>query len=427
MHKRHSASQRHKPHSSSQQRKQHSASQQHKPHSTSQKYQRHSASQQDLEFLEFGQDSKLLLKAFQASLYGQNFLTHKFHAYPGRFHPKIAHTLFEGVAKTRQKVFDPFMGGGTVLVEGMLKNLEVFGNDLNPVALLIAQERTRLLKYPSHAVSHAERIAERVIDSRKNKQRRQSQRKHLHALKSFYPPHIFVEAVAWIDAIDALEFEADRQTLRAVFSSLVVKYSYCKSDSQAGIAEQKPQYPKGAFSRMMVSKTKELVEAQTKFSQKVSLNNTPSLFCKDISYFNELEKGTIDLILSSPPYPGIYDYYEHHKLRMQWLDLPFHDFQKNEMGARRFGVSGRWREQFRQVLLRMRKLLKPSGSCYLVMGDWIEGSRGVNAFSYFKKYADSVGLEVKSAVSIRRNCNTPQQQKVFEEQGKWEHLIHLKQ
>ena len=388
-------------------------------------HRRHSASQKDLAIREFGKDSKLLLKAFQASQYGQNFLTHKFHTYPGRFHPKIAHTLFQAVAKEDQSVLDPFMGGGTVLVEGMLKHLKVFGNDLNPIAYLIAKERTRLLQKQSHVVSHAKRIAERVANSKNLKYRKKSNRPHLHILKQSYPPHLFVEALEWIEAIDKLVHDADRQSLQAVFSSLAVKYSYNRSDSSTAIAQKPSQYPKGAFSRMMVSKAQELVEAQTKFSQKTNRVEPATMFCQNICHFQELKEGTMDLIISSPPYPGTYDYYEHHKLRMQWLNLPSDAFQKYEMGAKRFGVSGKWREEFRQVLLKLRRLLKPSGSCYLAMGDWIEGKEGVSAFDYMKKYANSVGFNVSSAVSIQRTCHSSKQQQLFEKQGKWEHLIHL--
>ncbi len=387
---------------------------------------RRSASQADLDIKQFGKNSGLLLKAFQASQYGQHFLTHKFHAYPGRFHPKIAHTLFQEVGKANQSVFDPFMGGGTVLVEGMLKNLKVFGNDLNPIACLIAKERTRLIQRQSHVVSHAKRIAERVTNSQKFKYRKKFNRPHLQALRQSYPPHLFVEALEWIEAIDGLQYDTDKQTLQAVFSSLVVKYSYYSSDSSSQVSKQPIQYPKGAFSRMMISKTQELVEAQTKFSKKVGFHaNSATVFCQNMSHFQELQAGTMDFILSSPPYPGTYDYYQQHQLRMQWLNLVSESFQKGELGAKRFGVSGKWREQFRQVLLKLRRILKPSGSCYLVMGDWAEGKKPVSALDYMKKYADSVGFCVSSAVSIQRACHSSQQAQVFENQGRWEHLIHL--
>ena len=35
-------------------------------------------------------------------------------------------------------ILDPFMGSGTVLVEGMLNNLDVYGIDINPLAYLLS-------------------------------------------------------------------------------------------------------------------------------------------------------------------------------------------------------------------------------------------------------------------------------------------------
>jgi len=72
--------------------------------------------------------------------------THVIHSYPAMMIPQVARRLIErlrhlhgGQATT---LLDPFCGAGTVLVEAARQGLEAWGNDLNPLALKIAQTRT---------------------------------------------------------------------------------------------------------------------------------------------------------------------------------------------------------------------------------------------------------------------------------------------
>jgi adenine-specific DNA methylase len=49
----------------------------------------------------------------------------------------------------------------------------------------------------------------------------------------------------------------------------------------------------------------------------------------------KLVRERFDLIVSSPPYGGTYDYYAHHALRYPWLGLDVRALQAREVGARR--------------------------------------------------------------------------------------------
>ena len=38
----------------------------------------------------------------------------------------------------------------------------------------------------------------------------------------------------------------------------------------------------------------------------------------------------MSLVVSSPPYPGVYDYYEHHASRLRWLRMDGRELQRGE-------------------------------------------------------------------------------------------------
>ena len=69
--------------------------------------------------------------------------TQGFHAYPARLHPEAARLLLE--ALPGESLVDPFCGGGTLLVEGLIAGRRVYGSDLNPIATLVSTARTALL------------------------------------------------------------------------------------------------------------------------------------------------------------------------------------------------------------------------------------------------------------------------------------------
>lgn len=90
--------------------------------------------------------------------------THGLHNYPAMMVCPISRNIIKLVKEIRpvHALFDPFAGSGTVLVEGMLSGIEtVAGNDINPLALLLAKVKTTPLDH--NVLSHeSEALLERI-------------------------------------------------------------------------------------------------------------------------------------------------------------------------------------------------------------------------------------------------------------------------
>lgn len=65
--------------------------------------------------------------------------THNFYRYPARFSPRFAATVIQHFSKPGELIADPYMGGGTAVVEGLLAGRRVVGNDLNSLATFITK------------------------------------------------------------------------------------------------------------------------------------------------------------------------------------------------------------------------------------------------------------------------------------------------
>lgn len=73
-------------------------------------------------------------------------LTHCFYRYPARFSPVFARAAIECFSRHGDVVLDPYMGGGTTVVEAMATGRRAVGNDLNSLAAFIAKVKTTILK-----------------------------------------------------------------------------------------------------------------------------------------------------------------------------------------------------------------------------------------------------------------------------------------
>ena len=95
---------------------------------------------------------------------------HSIFQYPAMMVPLVQRRLLGVVLEARpdiESVYDPFMGSGTSLVSGMHYGLDVYGNDINPLAVLISRVRTaRWVEAEVGAI--AEQVASRAAADRRH-------------------------------------------------------------------------------------------------------------------------------------------------------------------------------------------------------------------------------------------------------------------
>jgi len=95
---------------------------------------------------------------------------HSIFQYPAMMVPLVQRRLLDMVLKARpdiESIYDPFMGAGTSLVSGMHYGLNVYGNDINPLAVLISRVRTaRSVEVAIGTI--AEQVASRASADRRN-------------------------------------------------------------------------------------------------------------------------------------------------------------------------------------------------------------------------------------------------------------------
>ena len=71
--------------------------------------------------------------------------THRFYTYPAGFSSVFVEAAIKSLSKKNDLVLDPFIGGGTTVIEALRNNRKVVGIDLNPIATFVTKVKTAKL------------------------------------------------------------------------------------------------------------------------------------------------------------------------------------------------------------------------------------------------------------------------------------------
>ena len=89
-------------------------------------------------------------------------LTHNFYRYPARFSPKLVRAAIDAFTDPGDLVLDPFVGGGTTLVEAMVSGRHAIGTDLSSLATFVSEVKTTI--YSEDELAQLTRWAEGIAE-----------------------------------------------------------------------------------------------------------------------------------------------------------------------------------------------------------------------------------------------------------------------
>lgn len=363
---------------------------------------------------------------------------HGFHSYPARMHPLTARRLVEGLSRPGDVVLDPFCGSGTVLVEAILAGRAAVGVDANPLAVLLARLKVRGVP-PEHRARLVEgaREASAFADARR-KARAGPTHRYGHDDVQLFEPHVLLELDGIRAGIDQLRDETVRADLDLVLSSILVKMSRRASDtSEEGVARR---LAAGYPARLFVRKTEELAarlaDLDAAFARaprdRAAALPPARVLEGDARELAGVADASIALAVTSPPYPGNYDYLSHHAARLRWLRLRPERFDRAEIGARRkldpLGESAalaRWRGDLVASLRAMRRVLRDDGAAVLLIADSVVAGAPVYALDLIRAVAPSAGLAPRAAASQARAHFHAGTARAFASRERREHAILL--
>ena len=353
---------------------------------------------------------------------------HGFHSYPARLHPFTARRLVEALAAPGATVLDPFCGSGTVLVEARLAGRRAIGTDANPLAVELAWLKVR----GSSATERAalSRAADQVAEAAEARRLARAGATHRYPPDDveLFDPHVLLELDGLRAAIGQCEGRATANTLALVLSSILVKVS--RKGGDTGLDQGPRRLASGSTIRLFRAKASELASRLHAFADALPpLAPEPAVHLADARAL-PLDDGSVDAVITSPPYPGNYDYLAHHAVRLRWLGMPAEGFDRAEIGARRRldplgpeAAVAAWRREFGDVLGELARVLVPRGAAAIVTADTVVAGRPLDAAALLVALAPTCGFEVAAIASQPRPHFHAPTSRAFDRMPRREHVV----
>ncbi len=336
--------------------------------------------------------------------------THGFHTYPARMHPETAARAIARFAPKPARLLDPFVGSGTTALEAVRAGLAFTGVEISAVALEIAWARSRVFRADEARLVEREghEIAEQATRAKASDLR---EPEWGEGIEDWFSPHTFREVGLLSELIEEVRRPELRRVLRVVLSSILVRLSKQASDSITVVdRDYTPWRPKAAY-KLFADKCSELSRSYAELAQDMRGRGVPWLepeFFLSDSRTVKLDRAAYGLALSSPPYPGTYDYMFHHRLRFPLFGEDVSFAEEHEIGARRDfkrrpDAVARYRDDMKRVIARVLDALVPGAPFIMLVGDGRTATDTVEADRLLREIAEELGARVAAGASQERS------------------------
>lgn len=273
-------------------------------------------------------------------------LTHMIHPYPAKLLARIPYFFLSSrtLSKPGDIVLDPFCGSGTVLLEAIVAGRQAFGADSNPLARLISEVKTHILD-----TNRLQKVFNMLRRQMSRLTTSNNHRPDVVNLNYWFYPHVIAQLTAIRSAVDGISNPDIRAFFLVAFSYCVRRVSLADPRLSVPVKLQPNQYAKNHWLyKKTLTRLRKLrrMNVFAEFSAAVAenirrmetLSNTlktkcsASVISSDARHLiNEysphlptgerLREGSVNMIITSPPYAGAQKYVRTSSLNLGWLGL----------------------------------------------------------------------------------------------------------
>lgn len=354
------------------------------------------------------------------------YMTHNIHPYPAKFIPQIPHHFIKKYTSSGDTVLDPFCGSGTTLVESMLTDRNSIGVDVNPIAILISKAKTTILN--QNEITQLHRILNKI-------QKHSCDITTMYRLPDFnnrdhwFKKNVSSEIAFILNIIQSNKNEKIQDFLMATMSSIIVTVSNQQSDTRYVAVDKDIEV--GGVVRLYLQKTQDALTRLESYIATTSNNVTCDVHCHDSRDLSILDTNSVDLVVTSPPYPNVYDYYLYHKQRMNCLGLDYKNARNEEIGSRLRYSSlkediGTFYDDMYDCFTELRRVVKPGKMVVFVMGDSIVQGELIDGFDIISDVGNKAHFSITGHSAYSLDDVSRTFGKGFRTKGKREHCVILK-
>ena len=232
--------------------------------------------------------------------------THRFYTYPAGFSPIFVESAIKTFTKKKDLVLDPFMGGGTSLIESIRLNRRVVGIDLNPIAYFVT--KVKITKLSKAQIDKIELWAFLMSQNLNYKLKNDQFTKEALSLinykglgrKDIFNLKTIIKGTSFY--LEKLKEIRDKK-VKDFLKLLILRCLHSTLHDKRPIADFH------IFKRKIRSNSLDMLEGMSALDKYlINSRNKFSIYSKSSTKINktkELKSKKVKLIITSPPYPGI--------------------------------------------------------------------------------------------------------------------------
>jgi hypothetical protein len=257
---------------------------------------------------------------------------HTFFQYPAMMVPQVQGELIGAVVRNlvaTSRVYDPFAGSGTVLVEAMSRGLDFIGQDINPLAVLICQAKAGPF-YVSALSTKAQCLLEAIA-----RDRGKQIDIEFNNIDKWFTPRIAIELSIIRRAINAEPEKWCRRFFWVALAETVRLTSNSRTSTfklhirpEGEISDNHRPSAVTTFRNTVVRNLDSLSRHKSKLDQAGLLRRGRYVGTVTVQYgdsaANENSTADCDLLVTSPPYGdnvSTVPYGQNAFLPLQWIEL----------------------------------------------------------------------------------------------------------
>ena len=337
------------------------------------------------------------------------YLSHDIHPYPAKFAPQLPAQLIKLLSNVGEYIWDPFGGSGTTALEALLCDRSCISTDINPIGSIIGKAKTTALceadeQQINKFIANLEYYSDNPICLSEyfetNKALLEKEIPNIPNIEKWFDPTVICE-LAFLKHLLKTELlsQAARTVALASLSKIITKVSnqenettYRAIDKGIKTGDTLRIYLKDIKSNY--SKVKALSSLiGYRSAQFITANVMEPVVGEDCA----IKKGSVDFIVTSPPYPNAFDYHLYHRFRIFWLDGDPREMGKVEIGSHlNYQRGHKSFEQFEKemypVLKNCFEALKAGRYAAFVLGDAVFNGEEYRTAQKIGLLAESLGF-----------------------------------
>jgi len=292
-------------------------------------------------------------------------------SYRACFKPQLPRFFIERLTKVGDRVYDPFMGRGTTVIEAALNGRLTAGCDINPLSQVLVGPRLA----PPTAVAVQKRLEQ--VNLSRCEDRRED-------LLAFYHPETLTqicalrehlmrgEAAGTLDGVDRWIRMVAVNRLTGHSPGFFSVYSLPPNqavsvDKQLKFNAERNQVPPlRDVKHIIARKTRSLLRDCDESACKMLARSSPEaiLLVGAASHTPQLATGSVDLVVTSPPFLDVVDYAGDNWLRCWFCGI---DVEKVEITITKRVDD--WRTAMARVFEELARVVRPGGHVAFEVGE----------------------------------------------------------